>query len=201
MILVTKTSDQTRQRCVCVFFPFILDIKFVGRTSRGHTGFFVTLLSAVRALIFLARRIQPFLSIVDREVKSNFVYCTDDLIVLHPLAFLVFSFLVRKIPFTGIELTSQRVRRLRGSIKTKIEMPNEWRTIKSLLHKIRLHSRRGKQGGSPSKNTHTHAANPDTLEINKEAGGGAQGTQGPSKNCTSRESVSVPSVAPDQRFS
>ena len=24
--------------CVCVFFPFILDITFVGRTSRGHTG-------------------------------------------------------------------------------------------------------------------------------------------------------------------
>ena len=24
--------------CVCVFFPFIPDIKFVGRTSRGHTG-------------------------------------------------------------------------------------------------------------------------------------------------------------------
>ena len=24
--------------CVCVFFPFILDIKFVRRTSRGHTG-------------------------------------------------------------------------------------------------------------------------------------------------------------------
>ena len=23
---------------VCVFFPFILDIKFVGCTSRGHTG-------------------------------------------------------------------------------------------------------------------------------------------------------------------
>ena len=23
---------------VCVFFPFNLDIKFVGRTSRGHTG-------------------------------------------------------------------------------------------------------------------------------------------------------------------
>ena len=22
----------------CVFFPFILDIKFVGRTGRGHTG-------------------------------------------------------------------------------------------------------------------------------------------------------------------
>ena len=24
--------------CGCVFFPFILCIKFVGRTSRGHTG-------------------------------------------------------------------------------------------------------------------------------------------------------------------
>ena len=24
--------------CICVFFPFILDIKFVGRTSRDHTG-------------------------------------------------------------------------------------------------------------------------------------------------------------------
>ena len=29
-------SDTTG--CVCVFFPSILDIKFVGRTSRGHTG-------------------------------------------------------------------------------------------------------------------------------------------------------------------
>ena len=61
--------------CVCVFFPFILDIKFVGRTSRGHTGeghtgFLIHLLSAVRAFIFLARRIQPFLSLVDREVES-----------------------------------------------------------------------------------------------------------------------------------
>ena len=66
---------------VCVFFPFILDIKFVGRTSRGHTegrshrishhtGFLIRLLSAVRAFIFLARRIQQFLSLVDREVES-----------------------------------------------------------------------------------------------------------------------------------
>ena len=54
--------------CVCVFFPFILDIKFVGRTSRGHTGFLIHL-SAVRAFIFLARRIQAFLSLVDREVE------------------------------------------------------------------------------------------------------------------------------------
>ena len=58
--------------CVCVLFPFILDIN--GRTSRGHTGgghtgIFIHLLSAVRAFIFLARRIQPFLSLVDREVE------------------------------------------------------------------------------------------------------------------------------------
>ena len=25
-------------QCYCVFFPFILDIKFVGCTSRGHIG-------------------------------------------------------------------------------------------------------------------------------------------------------------------
>ena len=34
------------------------------------------------------------------------------------------------------------------------------------------------------------AANPDNLENKMEAGGGAQGTQGSSKNCISRESVS-----------
>ena len=54
--------------CVCVF-PFILDIKFIGRTSRGDTGFFIHLPSVVRALIFIAKRIQPFLSLVDCEVE------------------------------------------------------------------------------------------------------------------------------------
>ena len=34
------------------------------------------------------------------------------------------------------------------------------------------------------------AANPDNPGSNKEAGGGAQGAQGSSKICTSRESVS-----------
>ena len=83
---------------MCVFFPFILDMKFVGRTSRGffrvgnqyaecekqqqqqttqeegHTGFLIYLPSVVRALIFIARKIQPFLSLVDREVDFYFVY-------------------------------------------------------------------------------------------------------------------------------
>ena len=60
--------------CVCVFVcvvPFILDVRSVdvpaGVTKEeGHTGF-LCLPSAVLALIFLARRIQPFLSLVDRE--------------------------------------------------------------------------------------------------------------------------------------
>ena len=37
--------------------------------EEGHTGFFIHLPSAVLALIFLAKRIQPFLSIVDCDVE------------------------------------------------------------------------------------------------------------------------------------
>ena len=37
--------------------------------EEGHTGFSIHLLSAVLALIFLARKIQAFLSLVDREVE------------------------------------------------------------------------------------------------------------------------------------
>ena len=54
-----------------------------------NTGFSIHLLSAVLALIFLARRIQPFLSLVDREVEF---LCTNDLIVLHPLGIFIFIF-------------------------------------------------------------------------------------------------------------
>ena len=60
--------------CVCVFFPSILDIKFVGRTSRGHTGrshrIFNPPSFCGACLDVVARRIQPFLSLVDREVES-----------------------------------------------------------------------------------------------------------------------------------
>ena len=59
--------------CVCVVIPFILDVIFVDvpagvKQEEGQTGF-AHLLSAVLALIFLARRIQPFLSLIDREVE------------------------------------------------------------------------------------------------------------------------------------
>ena len=51
--------------CVCVYL-----LNCTGVTQEeGHTGFLVHLLSAVRAFIFLARRIQLFLSLVDREVE------------------------------------------------------------------------------------------------------------------------------------
>ena len=45
-----------------------LDIPAVVTQEEGHTGFLIHL-SAVRAFIFLAKRIQPFLSLVDREVE------------------------------------------------------------------------------------------------------------------------------------
>ena len=59
--------------CVCAAFPFILDVSLVdvpaGVTQeKGHTGFLIHLPSAVLAFICLARRIQPFLSLVNREV-------------------------------------------------------------------------------------------------------------------------------------
>ena len=46
-----------------------LDVPAGVTQEEGHTGFLVHLPSAVRALIFVARRIQPFLSLVDREVE------------------------------------------------------------------------------------------------------------------------------------
>ena len=58
---------------------FVLDVKIVGSTSRGHTGFLIHLPSAA---VLLVRRIQPFLSLVNREVEF---LRTNDLIVLHLL--------------------------------------------------------------------------------------------------------------------
>ena len=59
--------------CVSVAIPFVLDVRLVdvpaGVTQEeGHTGF-LHLPCAVLAFIFLSRSIQPFLSLVDREVE------------------------------------------------------------------------------------------------------------------------------------
>ena len=61
--------------CVCVFSSHsfwtssALDVPAGVTQEEGHTRFFVHHSSALRALTFLARRIQPFLSLVDREVE------------------------------------------------------------------------------------------------------------------------------------
>ena len=61
--------------CVCVFSSHSfwtsssLDVPAGVTQEEGHTGFLIRFISAVRALIFLARRIQPFLSLIDREVE------------------------------------------------------------------------------------------------------------------------------------
>ena len=59
--------------CVCVVIPFILDVSLVDAPAgvtqeEGHTGF-LHLSSAVLALLFIARRIQPYLSLIDRKVE------------------------------------------------------------------------------------------------------------------------------------
>ena len=46
-----------------------LDVPAGVTQEEGHTGFLIHLLSAVRSFIFLARRSQPFLPLVDREVE------------------------------------------------------------------------------------------------------------------------------------
>ena len=82
---------------VCVFSSHSfwtsssLDVPAGVTQEEGHTGFFFHLPSAVRALIFLARRIQPFLPLVDREVEF---LCTNDLIVLHSLGILFIYFIL-----------------------------------------------------------------------------------------------------------
>ena len=89
----TKTKDNTV--CVCVFssHPFwtssSLDVPAGVTQEEGHTGFLIHLPSALRALIFVARRIQPSLSLVDREVEF---LCTNELIVLHPLGIFILVF-------------------------------------------------------------------------------------------------------------
>ena len=101
--------------CVCVFSSHSfwtsssLDVPAGVTQEGGQTGFLIHLLSAVRALIFLATRIQPFLSLVDREVEF-YVLTISTLSTRWAFLFSNFCFSVRKIPFAGIELTSQRVR-------------------------------------------------------------------------------------------
>ena len=85
---------------VCVFFPFIVDIKFVGRTNRGHTGgrsqdFSSTFFLRCVPLFFSREGFSP--SFPSSTVKSNFVHQRFNRSppVGH-FYFLFFKFLVRK---------------------------------------------------------------------------------------------------------
>ena len=88
-----NTTKHNKTLCVCVFSSHSfwtsssLDVPAGVTQEEGHTGFLIHLLSAVRVLIFLARRIQPFLSLVDHEVE----FCVLKIfIVLHPLGIFIF---------------------------------------------------------------------------------------------------------------
>ena len=81
--------------CVCVFFPFILDIKFVGRTSRGHTGGRSHRISHppyfCGACLNFSREKDSAIPFPRRPWSR--ILCTNDLIVLHPLG-IFFCFFV-----------------------------------------------------------------------------------------------------------
>ena len=120
---INNTCDSTLSPacvcvCVCVFFPFILDIN--GRTSRGHTGGRSHRIShppsfCGACLNFFSREGFSH-SFPSSTVKSNFVLLTIlSFSTRWAFLFCFLVFLVRKIPFAGIELTSQRVRGLQGT--------------------------------------------------------------------------------------
>ena len=83
IIVVMMSSRKTRAKLcgerlkkhLCAFsshsfwISSSLDVTAGVTQEEGHTGFLIHLLSAVRASMFLARRIQRFLSLVDREVE------------------------------------------------------------------------------------------------------------------------------------
>ena len=75
IIAVLIFFKEKSELCVYVGIPFILDVRLVDAPAgvtqeEGHTGF-LHLPSEVLALIFLARGIQPSLSLVDREVARG----------------------------------------------------------------------------------------------------------------------------------
>ena len=70
-----------------------------GGTSRGHTGS-LRLPSAVLALIFIARRIEPFLSLVDREVEFCQTFVSTRVLVVSPTFVYSTLFVLVIVPVT-----------------------------------------------------------------------------------------------------
>ena len=103
---------------VCVFLPIYSGRQACcGHTSRGHTErrshriYHPPSFCTVLALIFIARRIQPFRSLVDREVE----FCLLTILLFSICwTFILFYFCEEKFQLPGFELQSHRVRRFRG---------------------------------------------------------------------------------------
>ena len=105
--------------CVCVFFPFILDIKFVRCTSRGRTGGRSHRTSHppsfCGACLYFSR--EKYSAVLFPRRPRSRILCTDDLIVLGLLLgiLFVFSFFSEeKSQLPRFELSSQRVERRQG---------------------------------------------------------------------------------------
>ena len=79
-------------QCVC-FFPFILDVKFVGRTSRGNTGGRSHRISRppsfCGACLNFSREKDSAIPFPCRPWSR--ILCTNDSIVLHPLGIFTVS--------------------------------------------------------------------------------------------------------------
>ena len=89
-------TAQAMSCVLCVFFPSILDIKFVGRTSRGHTGGRSHRIfnppSFCGACLDFCREKDSAIPFPRRPWCR--ILCTNELIVLHPLGIFIFGFLV-----------------------------------------------------------------------------------------------------------
>ena len=75
---IRSCTAGTHNVCVCVCVVFSshsfwtsMDVPAGVTQEEGNTGFSIHLFSEVLALMFLARRIQSFLSMVDREVEFS----------------------------------------------------------------------------------------------------------------------------------
>ena len=119
-ILVLDTKSKVSVVCVCVFSSHLfwtsssLDVPAGVTQEEGHTGLLTHLLPcAVHIRLFFSRK-GFSRSFPSSTVKS--ILCTNDYLVLHLLGFFFFFFFFgeEKSQLPGFELTSQRVRRLRG---------------------------------------------------------------------------------------
>ena len=91
---LTERCSEGLDVCVCVFFPSILDIKFVGRTSRGHTGGRSHRIfnppSFCGACLDFCREKDSAIPFPRRPWSR--ILCTNELIVLHPLGIFILVF-------------------------------------------------------------------------------------------------------------